>query len=127
MAKDGRVIEFDFSPGKYHDTVAFQLLPFDLPAQASVYADKAYNDYKEEENLLENAQISLEVIRKSNSAKPDNTYVCNHLKQMCRKHIESEFSAIEMLFPKSIHAVTELGLLLKIAGFVIAHNFNFFF
>ena len=127
VAKDGRVVEFDVSPGKFFDTVAFDLLPFDLPEQARLYADKAYNDYEQEEHLLENAQIHLEVIRKSNSTKKDNVYVCNHVKQICRKHIEPEFSAINALFPKSIHAVTKQGFLLKIVGFVIAHNLNFFF
>jgi Transposase DDE domain len=127
VAKDGRIIEFDFSPGKYFDTVAFKLLPFDLPEFSKVFADKAYNDYKEEDNLLENGQISLETIRKSNSKKKDNTYVSNYLKQCCRKHIEPEFSAIGTLLPKSIHAVTETGFLLKLMGFLIAHNFNFYF
>jgi hypothetical protein len=127
VAKDGRIIEFDFSPGSDFDTIAFKLLPFDLPRKSNVYADKAYNSYKEEEILLENAEISLQVIRKSNSKKEDNKYVFNHLKQNCRKHIESEFSAIEMMLPKTIHAVTKAGFLLKLMGFVIAHNFNFFF
>ena len=127
VAQDGRIVEFDFSPGRDYDTVAFLLLPFDLPQNTEVFADKAYNDYTEEDLLAENANIRLMPVRKKNSKKNDNNYVTNYLKQICRRHIETDFSVLQNLFPKKIHAVTQAGFILKLIGFVIAHNLNFYF
>ncbi len=45
-ALDGRIVEFDFTPGSSHDQIGFALLGFDLAADSVVYADKAYNNYE---------------------------------------------------------------------------------
>jgi hypothetical protein len=50
-AADGRIVEFDFTPGSVHDQIAFELLNFELPAQSVVYGDKAYNHYAQEDLL----------------------------------------------------------------------------
>lgn len=40
-AVDGRVVEFGFSPAAVDDKAALGLLPFQVPGQAQVFADKA--------------------------------------------------------------------------------------
>ena len=89
--------------------------------------DKAYNFYQREDELRECAKITPNVIRKSNSLKEDNTYVQNRLKQSYRKHIETDISLIERLFPKKIHVTNVKGFYLKILGFILVHNINIFF
>lgn len=123
---DGRIVEMEFTPGSYFDTCAFNLLNFDLPEGSKIFADKAYNAYDKEDQLSD-AGLNLEVIRKKNALKPDNKYVFNWLKQQDRKHIETDISVLEQAFPKTIHAVTKRGFLLKLIGFCIAYNFGFYF
>lgn len=120
-AADGSIIEFEFYPGKFADTVAFGLLNFDLPKGSNLYADKIYNWYIREDELRE-AGIDFQPIRKSNSKKDDNSYVVNWLRKQYRRHIETSISVLEQLFPRTIHAVTEKGFLLKTVGFILAHN-----
>lgn len=123
---DGRIVEMEFTPGSYFDTCAFNLLNFELPEGSEIFADKAYNAYDKEDQLSD-AGLHLEVIRKKNSLKEDNKYVFNWLKQLDRKHIETDISVLEQAFPKTIHAVTKQGFLLKVIGFCIAYNFSFYF
>lgn len=125
-AADGRIVEFEFSPGACDDRMAFGLLGFDLSAGSEVFADKIYNCYQAEEDLKEEAHIHFQPIRKANSRKADNTYLLNRLKQRQRRHIETDISVLENLFPRKIHAVTANGFLLKLLGFMIAHHFCFY-
>jgi hypothetical protein len=125
-AADGRIVEFEFAPGACDDRMAFGLLGFDLSKGSEVFADKIYNCYQAEELLKEEAHILFQPIRKANSHKADNTYLLNRLKQQQRRHIETDISVLENLFPKKIHAVTPNGFLLKLIGFMIAHHFCFY-
>jgi hypothetical protein len=125
-AADGRILEFEFSPGACDDRQAFGLLGFDLSAGSEVFADKIYNCYQAEESLKEEAQIHFQPIRKQNSRKQDNPYLFNRLKQQQRRHIETDISMLENLFPRKIHAVTANGFLLKLLGLMIAHHCCFY-
>lgn len=126
-AADGSIVEFEFAPAAYEDKIGFALLNFDLPTGSVLYADKAYNYYQREEELQQDGGIDLQVIRKRNSKKEDNLPIFNWLKQSKRKHIETTISVLMHLFPRKIHAVTPKGFLLKIIGFIIAHNCNLLF
>jgi hypothetical protein len=126
-AADGRVIEFDFTPGSVSDTVAFQLLNFDLPADSELYADKIYNCYQLEQELHQHAHLAFQPIRKGNSKKQDNTYVHNWLRKHYRRHIETDISQLTNRMPRRIHATTQKGFLLKMIGFILAHNLLFYF
>jgi IS5 family transposase len=124
-AKDGRIIEIEFTPAAWSDQAAFDLLNFDLPQKAQIFADKAYNVYAKEDELNQ-AGYAFEPIRKKNSKKEDNKYVINRLRQIQRRHIETNISVMEQAFPKTIHAVTSQGFLLKAIGFCIAFGLNFY-
>ena len=56
-----------------------------------------------------------------NSRRRDEPYVA-YLKQHLRHPIETLFSQITQRLPKSIHAVTMDGFLMKIAAFIIVHT-----
>lgn len=126
-AADGTVTEFEFSPGALEDLASYNLLNFDLPGGAELNMDKAYNFYLQEDLLAETGQITPNVIRKSNSKKEDNTVPQNFIKQVERRHIETNISLIERLFPKKIHVTNVEGFYFKILGFILAYNMEAFF
>ena len=58
-------------------------------------------------------------MRKNNSKRQDKPWI-QYIKQSTRHYLETVFSAITSLFPKSIHAVTLEGFLLKVQAFIFA-------
>jgi hypothetical protein len=92
-------------------------------SRAEVYADSAYTDYITEDDLQDSSEIVMKVMRKSNSHRQDQPCV-QYLKQVTRHYIETVFSAITNSFPKSIHAVTFEGFLLKVQTFIFAFTFK---
>lgn len=121
--RDEGIVEFEFSPAKYHDQIAFSLLNFDLPEGSEIFEDKAYNNYEQEDIVKESSNINLLPIRKKNSKKQDNQPYINYYRQVKRKIIESVISKLQGLFPKKIHSTNVEGFLFKIVGFILAHNF----
>ncbi len=84
------------------------------PVGSLVYADKAYNDYALEDLLREAAGIDLSPIRKKNSRRgvsPATAY----LQARGRKIAETVGSLVNLLLPKSIHAVTPQGFELRVS------------
>ncbi|MEH2420441.1 MAG: hypothetical protein V7K48_05680 [Nostoc sp.] len=63
--------------------------------------------------------ISLKVMQKKNFKRQDHPWN-QYIKQYTRHYIETVFSNITCVFPKSIHAVTSDGFLLKLQGFILA-------
>ena len=112
-------MEFVFLPGSASDVRALNSLPLNLPPGSEIYADSAYTDYTSEDDLIDSSQIEMKVMRKKNSQRQDKPWV-EYIKQSTRHYIETVFSAIPSLFPKSIHAVTYEGFLLKVQAFILA-------
>jgi hypothetical protein len=117
--KSGIPVEFVFMPGSAADVRALNSLPLNLPPDSEIYADSAYTDYNCEDDLSDSSKITLKVMRKNNSKRPDQPCI-QYIKQSIRHYIETVFSAITSLFPKSIHAVTYKGFLLKLQAFIFA-------
>jgi len=118
----GQPVEFFLSPGATSDLVVLREFGFDLPEGAVITADKLYTDYAYED-LLEDAGIVFKPLRKKNSkrARPGwETYLLQHT----RKYVETAFSQITALFPKTIHAVTPRGFELKIVCFLLAFSIS---
>jgi len=116
-------VEFVFLPGEANDTRGLKALPLNLPPGSKIYGDAGYTDYQAEDDIQETEQVSLEIMRKKNSRRPDKPYVA-YIKQHLRHAIETLFSQITQRFPKSIHAVTIDGFLMKIAAFIIVHTLD---
>ncbi|WP_243146962.1 IS982 family transposase [Scytonema sp. UIC 10036] len=121
--KSGIPVEFVLMPGSASDVRALNALPLNLPAGSEVYGNSAYTDYNAEDDLEESSQISLEVMRKKNSKRQDEPWI-KYIKQYTRHYIETVFSSITCVFPKSIHAVTYKGFLLKVEACIFAFTLN---
>ena len=119
----GEPIEFLLTPGSCNDCKALKMFQMDYPSGSIIYADKGYNDYQEEELLMEAAEIELAVQRKIDSKRPHSgckDYIIN----LKRKVVETVFSGIANLFPKKIHAVKSVGFEMKIALFLCVATLN---
>jgi hypothetical protein len=114
---EGVPVEWVFLPASAHDTRGFSALPLNLPAESELYTDKGYTDFLSEDNLAQLSSINLMTIRKKNSTRPDSLCLA-YIKQVKRHYIETVFSQITRRFPKTIHAVTFDGFLLKISCFI---------
>jgi len=123
VTEQGRPVEFFLTPGSWSDTRALKMYNFDLPEGSLVTGDKAYTDYAFED-LLDEAHLDLQPLRKKNSKRPVPPLI-NYLMSCYRKIIETTGSLMEQLLPKHIHAVTPQGFELKVAIFVLATSFNF--
>lgn len=118
---NGIPVEFVFLPGEANDTRGLKALPFNLPPGSIVYGDAGYTDYLAEDNIQDAEQITLAIMRKKNSRRPDEPCVA-YIKQHLRHPIETLFSQITQRFPKSIHAVTLDGFLMKIVASIMVYQ-----
>ncbi len=123
VSSTGIPIRFCFVPGKEADAKAMERMICNLPPESKIYADSAYTNYRVEDELLNNHFVFLKTFRKSNSKRPD-TPAEALTKSTRRKQVEAVISNIKKLFPKSIHAVTLNGFLIKLILFIFAAQFN---
>ncbi|MGJ1262478.1 IS982 family transposase [Sphingobacterium spiritivorum] len=121
--KDGIPVSFHFTPGKTADVKALHKIISELPAESSLYADSAYTDYEIEDNAFEDQAVLLEVQRKSNSKRPDSQEA-EIQKLKIRKRVEVTISDIKKLFPRTIHAVTLDGFIIKLTLFIFGLQIN---
>lgn len=121
--KDGIPIAFHFTPGKTGDAKALGKMIDKLPVEASLYGDSAYTDYGLEDIALERKCILLKIQRKSNAKRIDTLEQKNEKLKM-RKRVETTISDIKKMFPRTIHAVTLEGFLLKLTLFVFGLQLN---
>lgn len=121
--KDGIPIAFHFTPGKTGDAKAIGKMIDKLPAEASLYGDSAYTDYGLEDVAFKRKCILLKIQRKSNSKRIDTLEQKNEKLKM-RKRIETAISDIKKMFPRTIHAVTLEGFLIKLTLFVFGLQLN---
>ena len=125
VTQKGVPIQFHFIPGKTADVKGLEKMLQHLHPEAEVYADSAYTDYSIEDKLKDEKGISLKVQRKHNSKRPD-TKAQTKQKLKMRKRVETTISDIKKLFPRTIHAVTFRGFLLKLICFICVEQFNHF-
>lgn len=122
LTEDGLPIEVEFLPGSAHDSRFLQALPLDFSAGDKVYADSAFINYDLEDTYADE-QVALLIQRKSNSQRKDDPYQA-FLKEYMRKAVETEFSMLTALMPKTIHAVTFQGFQIKLLAFIVAFSIN---
>ena len=116
----GHPVEVFLAPGSFGDVDALKRLRFDLPEGATLYGDKAFNDYAIEDEMRE-AGLMLSPLRRKNSKRAVPAWVA-YVQHRSRKFIETVGSQLERLLPKSIHAVTARGFELKVFLFVLAYS-----
>jgi len=120
---NGRPLQTLLIPALENDIKAFRKINLSLSINSAIYADKAYNDYKYEDRLIQEKQIHLMPIRKKNSKRKGGGFLAK-IRRRKRKIIETAFSCIEKLMLRSIYAVTRAGFELKIMLFVLAYAFS---
>lgn len=121
--KNGIPIAFHFTPGKTDDAKALVKMIEKLPVEASLYGDSAYTDYGLEDLALEKICVLLKIQRKSNAKRIDTLEQKNEKLKM-RKRVETTISDIKKMFPRTIHAVTLEGFLIKLTLFVFGLQLN---
>lgn len=119
----GNPIKLLLQPACESDITVLKKFDLHLPWNSRIYADKAYNDYAFEDFLIQKKGIYLIPIRKKNSKRKGSGFL-ESIRKKKRRMIESAFSCIEKLMPRSIHAVTIAGFELKSLLFVLAYAFN---
>ena len=97
-------------------------MEIDIVPGSTLYADKAYTNYELEDLLREAVDIRLVPQRKA-CMKRQHYGPLAYLQTIQRKQIETTFSQITRLFPRSITAATKRGFIMKILLFVIAYVF----
>ena len=123
ITETGQPVEFFLTPGATSDVAGLFGFDFDLPDEATIIADKAYNIYWFED-MLQEAGLSLLPIRKKDSKRPHEPWE-RGLQWLCRQQVETSGSLIDRQLPKSIHAVTAEGFELKIVLFVLSFSISF--
>jgi len=114
----GDPIEFLVKPGSVHDLKAFKQMNINLPRESVIYADSAYISHKTENQLFGEKKILLLAQRRSNTKHRMSKNV-EKIRKRKRKKIETTFSLLQKLLPKSIHAISKKGFELKIINFII--------
>lgn len=125
VTDQGQPVEFFLSPGSTADVTGLRMFELDLPEDAYIIGDKAYNDYLIED-LLEEWQRHLRPFRKKNSKRQVPPWE-RYWQSVHRKVVETTGSLLEQLLPRHIHAVTASGFELKVALFIVALSFKFLF
>lgn len=115
--RDGIPVAFHFTPGNTAGAKALGKMIDKLPPEASVYGDSAYLDYGLEDSAFERRAVLLKIQRKSNSKRIDTPEQKNEKLKM-RKRAETTISDIKKIFPRTIHAVTLDGFIIKLILFV---------
>ena len=100
---DGIPLEFCILPGACADLQGLAEMPLDLPENAELLVDSAYNFYEWEDYLRDAQAIKLQVPRKANSTRGREPWL-EIYKSLMRKYIETTIGEISKLFPKKIHA-----------------------
>ncbi|NOX61175.1 MAG: IS982 family transposase [Chloroflexi bacterium] len=121
----GQPVGFFLTPGSTADVTGLRMFELDLPENAIILGDKAYNDYLIEDLLAEWERYLLP-FRKKNSKRTVPPWT-RYWQSVHRKAVETTGSLLERLLPKHIHAVTAAGFELKVALFILALSFTFLF
>lgn len=117
---EGIPMEFVFTPGSEGDSKGFKRFECYLSKGSKIYADKAYTNYFQEDLLLESSGIKLIPKRRKNLKRQNDPYDDFFL-SINRNKIETVFSSIVSLMPRSVRAVTAKGFCLKIFFFVFGY------
>ena len=116
----GEPVEFALAAGSESDITVFKRMNPELPAGATIHADKGYTDY-DHEDFLEEVGLELKAQRKKNSKRPMAAWE-EFLGKPVRQRIEAVFGELSALFSRKIQAVTPRGFELKIVWFLLAFS-----
>jgi hypothetical protein len=119
VTHDGVPVQFLFTPGHAADISAFRHFSFGEIKGSKIYGDRAYNDSHYEALLKKGYDINL-VPKKKRKSRRKHSSSDEHFLLHHRGRIETTFSEIKLLMPRSIQARTAKGFLLKVLFFILA-------
>ncbi|KAA6340442.1 hypothetical protein EZS27_011690 [termite gut metagenome] len=122
VTREGIPVEYTFTHGSSHDMQGLRGMPLNLSEGSTLYADAAYTDYTTEEMRADDG-IRLLAARTANSKRPHEPWV-EYFISISRKRIEVAFSDIAKYMPKTIHAVTQNGFLIKPIAFIWGYTLD---
>lgn len=120
----GKPVEFAIRPASNSDVTVLWGMEIDLPAGSRLYADGAYNCYDLEDILLEDSQIHLLAKRKQINSKRKRSVEDEFCISSRRQIVETAFSCITSLLPRSIRVSTCQGFLMRVMGSILAYSID---
>ena len=117
----GAPVEFLITPASIADITALKAMQIDVRFGSTLYGDRAYTDYSFEDVLRDSMDVRLIPERKP-CLRRQHSGPLRYLQSVCRKRIETVFSQITRIFPKSIRAATRRSFILRILLFIIAYT-----
>jgi len=87
VTKNEHPVEFFLTPGSFEDTTSLDSYHFEIPEGSTIFADKAYNLYRVEDDLGE-IGINLSPVRNKNLKRQDPPWF-RYLQNLHRKIIET--------------------------------------
>lgn len=124
VTNQGRPVEVHFRPGSDSDINVLWSMELDLPTDAKLYADGAYNCF-DLEDILTDEGILLLAKRGSQTKNRLRSTEEERLISSRRQIVETAFSGITGLFPRYIKTRTEHGFLIKIFCFILGYSASF--
>jgi Transposase DDE domain len=124
VSNEGRPIEVHLRPGSESDIGVLWRMDLDIPGQAIIYADGAYNCFELEDILKEEG---IQFVSKRGFKAKNRVRTVQEEREISSKRqiIETAFSSILYQFPRYIRAKTETGFLLKIFCFILSYSMSF--
>ena len=121
---DGRPVEVAFSPGSESDLNVLWRMELDLPEGSILYADGAYNCFDLEDILREDESITL--MPKRGKSIKHRLWPAAIQKKISSKRqiVETAFSCITALLPRSLIVRTEKGFWVRILGAILAYTLS---
>lgn len=120
VTQSGRPVEVVLLCGCAHDLTGLKEMAVNLPPGSRLLADKAYTDYKLEDQLQADKQITFLPLRKSNLKRQHDPKLAKRIRYQ-RKRIETTFSEITAKLPHRLHAVTPEGFEHKVLALFVAY------
>ncbi len=124
VSNNGRPVEIKLRPGSESDITVLWQMELDIPDQAILYADGAYNCF-ELEDILHEEGIQFMSKRGSKAKNRIRSVIDEKEISSKRQIIETAFSSILNQFPRYIRSRTEKGFLLKIYCFILSYSISF--
>jgi hypothetical protein len=124
VTNKGRPIEVHLRSGSESDISVLWSMELDIPEQAIVYADGAYNCFELEDILTEE---NINFMPKRGSRFKNRLRTASVEKEISSKRqiVETAFSSILNQFPRCIRSRTENGFLLKVFCFILSYSISF--
>ena len=115
---EGLPVNFTMLPGGWHDLTPIYEISYDLPEDASLFGDKAYNDATAEEILAE-AGLSLTPVRRKNM-KNQHGWAEEYDLRLYRHGIETVNSQLDSMAIDQLRARTNDGFFIKVHASLFA-------